>query len=58
MLESLAARDLVATPEGYKALAQLRSQNRDEAREKLAMKRCDSMAAASQVCERDAPSAS
>ena len=55
VLEGLAARDLVATPEGYKALAQLRSQNGDEAGQKLAMKRCESMAVASKVCEADAP---
>jgi hypothetical protein len=51
LLESLASRDLVATPEGYKALAQLRSQKGDEAGEQLAMKRCESMAASSKVCE-------
>ncbi|HEY5373595.1 MAG TPA: hypothetical protein VIK01_07895 [Polyangiaceae bacterium] len=51
LLESLASRDLVATPEGYKALAQLRLQKGDEAGEQLAMKRCESMAASSKVCE-------
>jgi hypothetical protein len=51
LLESLASRDLVATPEGYKALAQLRLQKGDEAGEQLAMNRCESMAASSKVCE-------
>jgi len=51
LLESLASRDLVATPEGYKALAQLRSQKGDQAGEQLAMKRCESMAPSSKVCE-------
>ena len=51
LLESLAARDLVATPEGYKALAELRLQKGDEAGQKLAMKRCESMASDAKVCE-------
>jgi hypothetical protein len=58
LLESLAARDLVATPEGYKALAQLRLQKGDEAGEQLAMKRCESMASSSKVCQADAARAS
>ena len=58
LLESLASRDLVATPEGYKALAQLRLQKGDEAGEQLAMKRCESMAASSKVCEEGTPRAS
>ena len=58
LLESLAARDLVATPEGYKALAELRSQKGDQAGQQLAMKRCESMAGASKVCEADARRAS
>ena len=58
LLEALAARDLVASPEGYKALAELRFQQGDEAGQKLAMKRCVSMAAASTVCEPSAHRAS
>ena len=51
LLESLAARDLVASPQGYRALAELRSQKGDEAGQKLAMKRCENMASDSKVCE-------
>ncbi len=58
LLESLAARDLVATPQGYRALAELRLQKGDEAGQQLAMKRCESMAATSKVCESGAPRAS
>jgi len=50
LLESLAARDLIATPQGYRALAQLRSQSGDRAGEQLAMKRCESMAPGGKVC--------
>jgi len=53
LLESLAARDLMATPEGYKALAELRLQHGDPAGQQVAMKRCESMAAATKVCEPD-----
>ena len=58
LLESLAARDLVATPQGYKALAELRSQKGDEAGQQVAMKRCESMASATKICEIDTHRAS
>ena len=50
LLESLAQRDLIASPEGYKALAELRMEHGDSAGRELAMKRCESMAADSKVC--------
>jgi len=50
ILESLAARDLIGSPQGYKALADLRQQTGDEAGQQLAMKRCESMASSSRVC--------
>ena len=58
ILESLAARDLVASPQGYRALAELRQQTGDEAGQRLAMKRCESMAANSKMCETSARRAS
>ena len=58
ILESLAARDLIGSPQGYKVLAELRLQKGDEAGQKLAMKRCESMASTTKVCEPSAPRAS
>jgi hypothetical protein len=58
ILESLAARDLIASPQGYRALAELRLQKGDEAGQQLAMKRCESMASTSKVCLSSAPRAS
>lgn len=58
LLESLAARDLVASPQGYKALAELRMQQGDEAGQKVALKRCESMASAAKLCEADTHRAS
>jgi predicted Zn-dependent protease len=50
VLESLAARDLIGSPQGYKALADLRQQMGDEAGQKVALKRCESMASSGSVC--------
>ena len=58
LLESLAARDLVATPQGYRALAELRRERGDAAGQELAMKRCESMASDSQACRSSDPRAS
>lgn len=58
LLESLAARDLVATPQGYEVLAELRRERGDEAGEQLAMKRCESMATSSKACVSSSPRAS
>ena len=58
LLESLATRDLVASPEGYKALADLRLLKGDQAGQQLAMKRCESMASDSKVCATESRRAS
>jgi len=58
VLESLAARDLIGSAQGYKALAELRQLKGDEAGQKLAMKRCESLASTSKICESSAPRAS
>jgi len=58
LLESLAQRDLVASAEGYRVLAQLRLEQGDQKGRELAMKRCESMAGSSKVCATDAPRAS
>jgi hypothetical protein len=44
ILEKLAARDLVATPEGYRALAELRRQAGDQQGEHVALERCRALA--------------
>ena len=44
MLEELAARDLVATAEGYRALAELRAQAGDEHGRVAALERCRALA--------------
>ncbi len=50
ILEDLAKRDLIASPEGYAALAQLRSQSGDSDGQKLALKRCEAMAKSQDAC--------
>jgi len=50
ILEELAKRDLIASPEGYAALAALRSQSGDSDGQKLAIKRCEAMAKSPDAC--------
>jgi cytochrome P450 len=50
ILEDLAKRDLIASPEGYAALASLRSQSGDTDGQKLALKRCEAMAKSQDAC--------
>lgn len=50
ILEELAKRDLIASPEGYAALASLRSQAGDQDGQKLALKRCEAMAKSQDSC--------
>jgi hypothetical protein len=50
LLEDLAKRDLIASPEGYAALAMLRSQSGDTSGQKLALERCEAMAKSQDAC--------
>jgi hypothetical protein len=50
ILEDLAKRDLIASPEGYAALAALRSESGDQDGQKLALKRCEAMAKSQDAC--------
>ncbi len=50
LLEKLAKKDLIATPEGYAVLADLRAQAGDSKGKKLALKRCEAMASSASVC--------
>jgi hypothetical protein len=50
ILEDLAKRDLIASPEGYAALASLRSRSGDTDGQKLAIKRCEAMAKSQDAC--------
>ncbi len=50
ILEKLAKKDLVATPQGYAALATLRAAAGDSAGQKLALERCAAMASKGTSC--------
>jgi hypothetical protein len=51
ILEDLAKRDLITSPEGYAALASLRERAGDDAGKRAALERCRSMAHGATVCD-------
>lgn len=50
ILEKLAARDLVASPQGYAALAQLRKSAGNDQGARVAQSRCEAMASNQNIC--------
>jgi hypothetical protein len=50
ILEELAKGDLIASPEGYAALASLRNERGDSDGQKLALQRCEAMAKSPDAC--------
>lgn len=50
ILEDLAQRDLIASPEGYASLARLRRESGDKDGQALALKRCEAMAKSQDAC--------
>lgn len=57
LLEKLASKDLITSPEGYAALAQLRAEAGDESGQKLAVQRCEKMARSVDICRTSAHAA-
>jgi hypothetical protein len=54
LLEKLAQKDLIATPEGYATLASLRKQSGDSQGQVAALKRCQAMSEDPNVCSQRA----